>query len=131
MPENPIDTMNPMVPGTVRSRRTRTPKQVIDQAIDENRGGARLLYAFASICVSIGVVAIIAGMLQHQGAVAVAGSVSTSLLFPAIWQARATRRENIAIRMLELAIDRAANPEEAVKLLNGFFDRALVRTRRD
>ncbi len=54
------------IPGPVRRAseiryRTRTAKQVIDQAIAENRPGERILYGFAVVLVAGGMITLIAG----------------------------------------------------------------------
>jgi hypothetical protein len=104
----------------------RTAKQIIDQAIRENRFGAHLLYGFATIFVLAGIFALVAGVLQKQGGVAIAGSIGSALFFPAMWQARGIRKENISIRLMELPLSKAETAEEAAKALNDFFVSTLI-----
>jgi hypothetical protein len=51
----------------------RSARDVIDEAIRENRFGERLLYGFAVVFVLAGVAALIVGMVQSDGVVALAG----------------------------------------------------------
>ncbi len=85
----------------------RTAKDVIDEAIRENRFGEALLYFFAILFVLVGVTILVYGALQNQPVTAIVGFASTSLFWPAMTSARRTRRENIAIRLLEAPLGRA------------------------
>jgi hypothetical protein len=107
----------------------RTAKLIIDQAIRENRFGERLLYAFATVFVATGVFSLVYGTLRSQGAVAVAGGIGSALFFPAIYQARGIRKENIALRMMEVPLTKANTAQEAAKALNDFFVSVLVKKR--
>lgn len=104
----------------------RSARQVIDQAIKENRFGERLLYAFAIVLVGAGVFALIAGVVTRQGVVAVAGSVSSALFWPAMREARRMRRENMAIRLLEDPLGRAETSREAADAIREAFTTIFV-----
>ena len=99
----------------------RTARQVIDQAIRENRFGERLLYAFAIVFVSAGLFALIFGVLWREGSVAVAGGIAAALFWPAMTQARQIRRENIAVRLLEEPLSRADTAKEAADAIRNAF----------
>jgi hypothetical protein len=107
--------------------RTRTAKEVIDQAITENRVNEYLLYGFAIVFVLSGVTALICGMIWEAGVVALAGGIGSSLFFPAMYLAHKIRRENIAIRLLEAPLSKAETSDEAANALREFFIAALVR----
>jgi hypothetical protein len=100
----------------------RTAQEVIDQAIKENRWNGRLLFTFATIFVLCGTSAIFFGMYKEQPLVALAGGIASALFLPAMKQAREVRRENMAIRLMESAIDRSGSAEEALQTLRGFFE---------
>src|SRR6266542_2515325 len=99
----------------------RTAKQIIDQAIEENKWNERLLYFIASACVISGITALIFGLIKEQGAVAIAGGISSALFVPAMNQARKIRRENMAIRLLEKPLADSATAKEASDALKEFF----------
>jgi hypothetical protein len=106
--------------------RARMAKEVIDQAIAENRVNEYLLYAFAIIFVLSGVTALICGIIWEAGMVALAGGIASSLFIPAMYQAHKIRRENIAIRLLEAALSKAETSEQAANALKEFFLDALI-----
>lgn len=105
----------------------RTAQQIIDHAIRENRFASNLLYAFATVFVASGVFALVVGVLQKQGVVALAGSITSGMFIPTMSAGRSIRRENIAIRLMELPLSKANTADEAAKALNDFFLSALVR----
>jgi hypothetical protein len=101
--------------------RPRPAKEVINQAIDENKFGEYLLYSFASVFVLCGMLSLVVGLIRNEGLIALAGGIASALFFPAMWQARAIRRENIAIRLLELPLSMAETSREASLALKEFF----------
>ncbi len=107
-------------PQTIRPAR-----ELIDQAIGENRFNERLLYAFAILFVVIGAFAICWSIVVNVGLATIAGSVSSILFWPAMQMARRIREQNIALRMLEVPLDRSQTAEEASRLLRDFFARAF------
>jgi hypothetical protein len=111
--------------------RARTAKEIIDQAISENRINEFLLYGFAVVFVLSGMTALICGIIWEAGVVALAGGIGSGLFFPAMYLAHRIRRENIAIRLLEAPLSKAETSEEAANALREFFMAALVRTPAD
>jgi hypothetical protein len=105
----------------------RTAKQVIDQAIRDNKISEWLLYAYASLFVAGGITAILWGMIIGEGIVSLAGSIAGILFYPAIRQAREIRRENIAIRLLEVPLSLSHSTQEAADALREFFLSTLVK----
>src|SRR5437660_12349816 len=99
----------------------RTAREVIDQAIAENRVGERLLYAFAAIFVTFGISIVIWGLWRHEIAIAAVGTVASALFWPAMKCARQTRKESIAIRLLEAPLSRADTSKEAANMLRELF----------
>jgi hypothetical protein len=99
----------------------RTAEQVIDQAIGDNKLNEYLLYGFASVLVFCGVAVLVVGAYRGEGLVALAGSISSGLFFPAMNEARKIRRENIAIRLLERPLSMAETSHEAADALKEFF----------
>jgi len=103
----------------------RTARDVIDQAVEENRVGERLLYGMACVFGATGVFLIAWAAIEKLPFVAVAGALSTSLLWPSISSARKTRKESVAIRLLEVPLSRADTSEEASAMLHRFFEQQM------
>jgi len=104
---------------------------VIDKAIRENRHWEILLYVFSILVVGIGISAIIYGVLEGKELIALSGSISTSLIFPAVYLARNIRKQNIAIRLLEVPLNMAKTSEEAAKaisqMISNSFEEVFVK----
>jgi hypothetical protein len=66
------------------------------------------------------------GAVDGNGGVSVAGAVASIFFFPALAAARAIREDNMAIRLLEIALDKASTADEAAKALNEAFTRLFV-----
>ena len=105
------------------SLKTATARQVIDTAIKENRFWERLIYIFAITFVLIGITLIAISIINKNVISGVLGWVSSALFIPAMESARRTRKENIAIRLLEVPLSNASTAEEAATALNtqGYF----------
>ena len=105
----------------------RSAREIIDQAIAENRLGERLCYAFSVTFVLLGAFGLTFGMLKGEGTVALAGSIPEALFVPAFIFARRIRSENIAIRLLEVPLNRAETAQGAAEALGVFFKTTLIR----
>jgi hypothetical protein len=77
----------------------RSAREVIDQAIRENRRSEWLLYFFAVLFVTVGLSVLVYGVARGEAVSTLAGLVSSALFWPAMTSARRTRKENIAIRL--------------------------------
>jgi hypothetical protein len=106
-------------------QRPRPAREIIDQAISENQINERLLYAFSSVFVMIGTLAICWGVVRNVGLATIGGMVSSTLFLPAMQMARRIREQNIALRLLEVPLDRSESAEEAARLLRDFFATAF------
>ena len=129
--EEERENVAPVVPRRARGSPAlpRTPRQVIDQAIQDNKPSEYLLYAFAIVFVLCGMFALVAGVLRKEGLVALAGGVGSALFIPAMSQARQIRRENIAIRLLESPLGMAETSQEAATALREFFVDTFISRR--
>jgi hypothetical protein len=99
----------------------RTAQEVIDQAVSENRSGERLLYAFAIVFVVLGIAIIAVGLWRHELAIAALGTLASALFWPAMDCARRTRKESVAIRLLEAPLSRADTAKDAAEMLREVF----------
>ena len=103
----------------------RTPRQIIDQAVEENRFGERLLYVMACAFAVVGLLVLVWAAINRLPVIAVAGSISTSLFWPAAKSARQTRKESVAIRLLEAPLSRADTAREAAEMPQQLFDELM------
>jgi hypothetical protein len=99
----------------------RTAREIIDQAIRENRFGERLLYLFAILFMVTGLCLMGVAVATKSPISAILGIVSSGLLIPAMQSARHTRQENISIRLLEAALNQADTSKEAAEALRTVF----------
>ncbi len=109
----------------------RNAKAIIDQAIRENRIGEYLLYSFAAMFVVVGLSVLVWGIVDGEPIIAGAGSVSSILFWPAMSSARRTRKENIAIRLLEAALDGVGTGKEAAGVIGRVVGEVLGDKRKD
>jgi hypothetical protein len=99
----------------------RTAKQVIDQAIRENRTGEKICYGLVLLFALAGLAVLGYGVWQGQGLIALAGSLAGAVLWPALRQARRIRKENQLLRLLEVPLTNAKTANEAAKVLSDTF----------
>jgi hypothetical protein len=107
---------------TLISDRDRTAKEVIDQAIRENRFSEWLMYAFAIIFVVAGVSVLIFGAKNGEAVATISGAVASALFYPAMASARRIRKENIAIRLLEAPLSRSDTSKAAAESIRSFVN---------
>jgi hypothetical protein len=106
----------------------RTAKQVIDQAIRENRLGERLCYGFATVFVAIGIAVVGRALFAEQSVwTTLVGAAVSALFWPAMNAARQIRRENLAIRLLEFPLDKAETAQAAADMLQKAFLDVFVK----
>lgn len=105
----------------VAESRKRTATEIINQAIEENRWGERLLYLLSCATFLVGAGALIMGAYQGQQVIAASGAVAGTLFYPAMRLAKRIREQNIAIRLLEIPLSNSRTAEEAAKILQEFF----------
>jgi len=105
--------------------KARTARQVIDQAITENKASERLLYSLAAVFATLGVAILVLGAIKGEPLIALAGSISAALFVPAVRLARQTRRENIAIRLLEAPLGMAETAQQAAETIQRLVENVL------
>ncbi len=105
----------------------RTPKLVIDQAIRDNRIPELLCYGFAVVFVVAGLFSLIWGAVAGNDVGAVAGLIASSLFFPSLSAARTLREDNIAIRLLEISLNRLETADQAATILTAAFEELFVK----
>jgi hypothetical protein len=99
----------------------RTAREVIDKAIEENKFAERLLYMLSTVSALVGLFVVVWSALHAQPVAALAGSVCTALFWPAMRLARQTRKESIALRLLEAPLSKATTATAAAEMLQQFF----------
>jgi len=104
---------------------SRSAKEVIDQAIRENRAVEWRLYAIAASFALLGLLLLAWGLARDQGMLTLAGAISGALCTPAIRWAHQIRKENLSIRLLEDPLGRAETESEAAAMLYRLADPLL------
>ena len=92
----------------------RDAKEIIDQALEDNRFAEYMCYGFCMVFVFLGVSILIFGAISGKPLQALVGAITTGLFLPAMNNARSLRRESIKIRLLELRLGRADTAKEAI-----------------
>ena len=94
--------------------------EVIDSAISENRSAERILLGIAGLFLGLGTTVLIVGLIRDS-VVAYAGVVESVLFVPAVSLVLRIRKENIALRILEIPLRKARTAQEAERVLIDFF----------
>src|SRR5712691_4574721 len=95
----------------------RTAKQVIDQLIRENRWWEWFCYVAVCVFLLVGVGVIVRAMLVNQSDVlTVVGGTCNFLIWPALVHAQRIRKENQAMRLLEIPLSKAETAEKAADM---------------
>lgn len=105
---------------------SRTAQAVIDQAITENRGSEMLLYSLCGLVCGCGLFALCWGTLHNQPLIALAGGVPSSILWPALGFAAKVRKQNLAIRLLEVPMTLAVTEKGAAEMLRDVFAKIFL-----
>ena len=95
----------------------RSAKEVIDQAIRDNRPWEYLCYGLVLLFALLGASVIITGLVMGNIALAVVGAATSYLLWPALSNARVIRRENLLLRLFEAPLSRASTARGAAEAL--------------
>lgn len=103
---------------TDKNHNPRTAKEVIDDAISENLTAAWIMYGFAILFVLVGLGVLVNGVITQNPTSSILGVVASSLFWPSMSAARRTRKENIAIRLLEAPLSRADTAKSASEMLH-------------
>lgn len=106
----------------------RTVRDIIDQAIAENRVPEYLLYCFASLFVLTGEALLGTAFYNRNTTTAIVGVALNGLAWPAYRATRAIRAENLMLRMLEVPLMQARTAEEAAKMLTDMFESHFKRS---
>jgi hypothetical protein len=110
---------------------SRSASEVIDLAIRENRRSEWLLYFFAILFATVGLSVLVCGVVRGEPVSTVAGVVASTLFWPAMTSARRTRKENIAIRLLEAPLSRADTAKDAAEMLRDLVNGILSDNKKD
>ena len=96
-----------------------------------NRKGEVLLYILSTLVVCVGCAALFYGALEKNGFIALAGSIATTMIFPALKFAMEVRRQNFAIRLLEAPLINSDTPEQAAAAIDAItdsFQKVFIKT---
>jgi hypothetical protein len=105
---------------------TRSAKEVIDEALRDNRAWEWLCFPQVILVVVVGLTVLVIGAVRGDGIIALAGGGVTGLFFFALRFARQIREENIKIRLCEVVLTKARTPGEPSQILRDTFARQPV-----
>jgi hypothetical protein len=105
----------------------RTAKEIIDQAINDNRAREYHCYRCATIFVLIGVVIIAYGLVTGSWPQTAVGTLVIGMFLLAMRDALEIRRENIAIRLMEVPLSKATTARDAAEVIRDVFSYASIR----
>jgi hypothetical protein len=88
----------------------RTPQELIDGAISENKKWDWLCFVLVCILSLLAIGGIVYGTIQNQWTAGVGAGVATLGFWPCLQYVREVRRENVALRVLEASL---SDPKEA------------------
>src|SRR5580658_3129105 len=105
----------------------RSAKQVIDQLIKENRWWEWYCFIAACLFVLLGVGVIVRAVLVEQSDVlTVVGGACNLLIWPSLAHAQRIRKENQAMRLLEIPLSKAETAEKAADMIREMFVAVFV-----
>lgn len=104
----------------------RSPRSVINEAIRETAAWDTICRYGVVLFGLTGVVTILGSLWAGSPLTAIAGAVPTGLCWPCIRYASTIKRGNVALRMLELALDQAKSAEQAYAAINKAFESHYV-----
>lgn len=99
----------------------RTAREIINEAIRENRAWEWVCWALTICFPVVGMTALVVGVVRDNGLVAASGAVAGALFWPALRAAETIRRANIAIRLLEIPLTRAKTSTEVAHAIRDVF----------
>ncbi len=99
----------------------RTPRSVINEAIRETAGFNALCYWGLVVFGLTGVITILTAVYRGDPWTATVGAVPAALCWPAMRYAILIRQQNVALRMLELALTNVKSAEQALNAINQAF----------
>ena len=106
---------------------SRTTKEIIDQAISDNRVGENRCYQSALIFILIGAVIIAYGLVIGSWPQTAVGAVVSGMFLLALRDALQIRRENIAIRLMEVPLSKANTAKDAAEVIREVFSYESIR----
>jgi hypothetical protein len=111
--------------------RQRSPYDVIEAAISENRTSEYILFGFAIFFVLTGAAVLGYSLWTGQWQLSVGAAIETGLFYPAMREVHRIRNENQKIRLLEIPLMNAKTADEAAAVVHkvfqgGFQDGAAI-----
>ena len=104
-----------------KTRQPKTIGEVIDKSIAENRIGAVLFYFLAVVAV-LGGIAVLIGAIVARMPLMGLGAAASGLALPAMKIAKDILKQNMAIRLMEIPLNKADTAEQAAEFIQRFFE---------
>jgi F0F1-type ATP synthase assembly protein I len=118
----PLDSVHEPESHNFPSRPT---SAVINQAIEENKAGQRILYLAAFFCLVTGVVILIWQIHHQQPVMAILGFLLALLSLPLFTWIKSTKKQNLALRLVEVPLSRADTAKQAAELVSKLFKQSM------
>ncbi len=105
----------------------RPAQETIDLALHENQVLSVTLYVLAVLSLLTGLTVLGVALWRNQPMTAVAGAIETYLCLPAWRFLHKLRREKIMLRLLQIGLNEARTPSDAVDKIRVAFEQQLRR----
>jgi hypothetical protein len=112
-----VETVEPPVPKPT----PRDPREVINDAIRENRAWERVCLGLVVGFASVGLGLAVTGAALNNGLVSLSGTLFGALFWPAFRSASDTKKENQLLRLLEITLGQAKTSKEAADAIREAF----------
>ena len=100
---------------------SRTPRAVINEAIRETAPYDTICWWGLVVFGGTGFVTVLASVFQNSAGLGAVGVIAMALCWPAMRYAILIRRGNVALRMLELALNNVSSADRALEAINRAF----------
>ena len=110
-----------MPPNERSGQPSRTAREVIDQAIHENRLWEYVCLALILAFATTGITIVVYGAVVNNWALSISGSAVSILVWPSLSRANRIWDENRRIRLLEIALSQAKSGTEAIRFIREIF----------
>jgi len=104
-----------------KSTGKRTPKDVIDGALKETAGWEWICWYGCIASGIVGLAAVVVGFCRGDAWVGLTGAIPGAGVFGLMRYAAAIRKENISLRLMELALNNTKTAEDATRVLSQVY----------
>jgi hypothetical protein len=121
MPEPTEAPVKTAAPKAATKPLPRDPREVINDAILENRSWERVCLGLVVGFSTVGLALAVTGAALNNGLVSLSGTLFGALFWPAFRSASNTKKENQLLRLLEITLGKAGTSKEAAEAIREAF----------